>query len=257
MVALIEAKQLFVELGGERLLSAIDLAIEQGQGLAVVGPSGSGKTTLLRALIGAVPMAGGSLCHRGRPIAGRARADWAPLRREVQLCWQAADAVLDPRWRAGEAVREAARRADRSPEQREVAELLEALELEPELLDRPCGRLSGGQQQRLALARALLAAPALLLADEPASAVDPPRAAAMHRLLAARREAGMALLLATHDLTFAHGLVHEVLVLDGGRVVERGPLGQIATAPAHATTRALVAARPTWPADVPADRTRG
>ncbi len=247
-MALIEVTGLEVTADARPILSGIDLEIEAGAGIVLLGPSGSGKTTLLRALVGAATMGAGTMRHRGRVVRGRGRGPWAGLRREVQLVWQAADAALDPRWLAQEALLEAARRVGRDPEPAQVEALLEELELEPSLLERSCDRLSGGQQQRLSLARALLAEPRLLLADEPSSAVDPPRAQAIHRLLRARRGAGMALVLATHDLSQAAGLVDEVVVLDAGQVVERGPLAQIATTPTHATTRALLAARPRWPA---------
>src|SRR5699024_744981 len=114
-------------------------------------------------------------------------------------------------------------------------------------LRRRSEELSGGMRQRALIASAICSSPALLIADEPTTALDATVAAGVLDLLGDLRDQGSAVLLITHDLGAARRIADDVVVLDGGEIVERGPISQVFAAPAHPTTRALLAAVPRGP----------
>lgn len=248
--SLLRARGLGIALGGREVVAGLDLELRPGAAVALVGPSGAGKSAILRALVGLEPALRGSLQFAGVELVGAPARAWQRLRRGVQLCWQDAGAALDPhltvaqlldearvlmglpRWRVGSA---------------ELGEVLRRVALDPALALRLPGSLSGGQRQRVGLARALAAEPALLLADELTSALDRPVAWELVDLLRGLREAGLGILLVTHDLSLLPGTVDEVIVLSDGVVVERGPTAQVLGAPQHPVTRALRAAVPRLP----------
>jgi ABC-type multidrug transport system ATPase subunit len=226
----VDVRDLAVDLPGHgaRALDGVTLTLRPGEQVALLGPSGAGKTTLVRALLGAVRPGAGAVSVGGLdPSAGSAEA--RALRRRVGLVRQGGDLVpaLTVRANALAGVSHelgprgwAALAAGRLPASH--AERLRALADEhglAGLLDVPAGRLSGGQRQRVALLRALLGRPGLLLADEPTSGLDPGTAA---RALAALRAAPVTLLVATHDLAVARAF-DRVLALRAGRVVHDGP----------------------------------
>lgn len=211
---------------GQDALVSLDLTLTPGRRIAVVGPSGSGKTTLAQVLLRFLDASSGT--YR---LGGVAAAALEPdtVRRSVGLCAQDAH-VFDSTIRENLRL---ARPGARDAELREAlsrARLLDWVLALPEGLDTPVGehgaRLSGGQRQRLALARALLAGFPVLVLDEPAEHLDLPTADALTAdLLAATR--GCATVLITHRLTGLDA-VDEVLVLDAGRVVQRGPYAELA-----------------------------
>jgi ABC-type phosphate/phosphonate transport system ATPase subunit len=207
---------------GVRALAGIDLVVEEGEQVALLGPSGSGKTTLLRLLLGAV-----------RPNAGRVRVDGLDpfgssqelrrLRRATGAVWQRDDLVLGlsarinavmataPVWGLGDWAT-----VLRGGVPNRYADRLGALCRRHGVdtcLPARVEQLSGGQRERIALVRALLPAPRLLLADEPTTGLDPPNAAAAVQAL---READAAtLLLSTHDLAIAHQFSRIIALRDG------------------------------------------
>ena len=125
-----------------------------------------------------------------------------------------------------------------------AAELLLAVGLDESMLARYPHQFSGGQRQRIAIARALATRPQLLVCDEAVSALDAHHRAAVLQLLARlKREHGLALLFVTHDLSAAAAVAERIAVLEAGRIVESGTTAQVLGAPAHAHTRALLAAR--------------
>lgn len=234
-------------IGGRAIVRGIDLQLGPGIGVAIAGRSGSGKSTLARALVGLEPELSGSLTFAGRELVGAPRGNWKTLRSRVQLVWQDPAAALDPHLPIRRAIDEARALAGRPRYGRDderLFALLEQVALPKESLDRLPGQLSGGQRQRAALARALAAEPALVIADEPTSALDRPVAWAIVELLRGLRTRGVGLVLISHDLSLLPGTVDEVVVLDGGAIVERGPTEALLRRPIHATTRALVAAIP-------------
>lgn len=238
---------LTVRIGGVPIVRDVDLTLAPGGGLGVVGRSGSGKSTLARALVGLEGPCSGSLCLGERELLGAPPSAWRELRSRVQLVWQDPLAAMDPHLPVRAAIDEARVLAGLprfSRDDPRLATLCGRVALAPELLDRLPHALSGGQRQRAALARALAAEPSLVIADEVTSALDRPIAWAIVELLRELRTAGIGLLVISHDLSFLPGTVDEVLVLEDGAVVERGPAEAVLRRPEHPATRALVDAAP-------------
>lgn len=181
----------------------VDFDLERGECVALTGPSGSGKTLLLRAL-----------------------ADLDPNEGRVTLDGAARERFPAPRWRrlVGYLPVESGWWADmvgdHFPDRQAAAELTAALGLPAKALDWPVARLSTGERQRLALARALIQAPKVLLLDEPTSGLDGQATERVEALLRARLAAGTAILLATHDRGQAARMARRLLRLEGGRVTE-------------------------------------
>ena len=242
---------------GKELVGGLDLLLHPGRALAIIGLSGAGKSTLARALVGLTPALGGSLRYDGRELVGSPRHAWRPLRERMQLCWQDPLRALDPRLSARASINEArllAKRQAWAANSEQLHSLAEELGLESASLERRPAALSGGQRQRVALARALACAPTLLIADEITSALDRPLAVDVIGRLAARVRSGLGVLLITHDLSLLCGWIDEALVLDEGRVVERGAPEQLLGDPKHGTTRRLRDALPRLPSQPPSDQ---
>ncbi len=226
-----------------------DFALAPGRTLGVVGESGSGKSTLALAALGLLP-AGGTLQACGQGWQGRLDAD-RPLRRQVQVVFQDPFSSLSPRMTVGEIVGEGLLVHEPGlPEAQRRGRVVAALadvglsEAQfPGLLDRYPHEFSGGQRQRLAIARALIVEPRLLVLDEPTSALDVTIQKQVLQLLQRlQRERGLAYLLITHDVDVVRAMAHDVVVMKDGQVLEAGPVAQVLGAPAHAYTRALVEA---------------
>jgi len=203
---------------GRPVLRGVDLTVPAGRVAAVLGASGCGKTTLLRAIAGFHPVDGGTIRFGGRLMAGDG-VDVAPERRRVGLVPQegALFGHLTVAGNVGFGLDRAARKGDR------VDEVLELVGLAGYGSRRP-DELSGGQQQRVALARALAPEPALVLFDEPFTALDAGlRAEVREQVRAALRAAGATAVLVTHDQQEALGVADLVAVLAGGRVLQSGP----------------------------------
>ena len=220
-----------VERQGFRLDAAI--SIPPGRTAAVLGPNGAGKTTLLEALAGLLPLERGYVQLGGRVLDDPAGGVFAPpAERRMGVVFQ--DGLLFPHLGALENVAFGLRAAGspRSEARRRAARWLEAVGLSESAASRP-GQLSGGQAQRVALARALVTEPAMLLLDEPFSALDVTARAGLRRLLADHL-AGFPgpRLLITHDPTEAFLLADDIVILEGGSVVQTGAADEIRLRPA-------------------------
>ncbi len=226
-----------------------DLRVMPGRTLGVVGESGSGKSTLALAALGLLP-------HRGELALGqdrwgRGRAADRALRQRVQVVFQDPFSSLSPRMTVEEIVGEGLRvhepALDAGGRRERVRAALAEVGLDerrfPGLLGRYPHEFSGGQRQRLAIARALVVQPQLLVLDEPTSALDVTIQQQVLALLQRlQREKGLSYLLITHDVDVVRAMAHEVLVMKDGRIVESGPVGEVLDAPRADYTRALVAA---------------
>jgi iron(III) transport system ATP-binding protein len=202
---------------GAPVLHGVDLEVPDGALAAVLGTSGGGKTTLLRCIAGFHPVAEGRIRVGDRTVAGDG-VDEPPERRRVGLVPQdgALFSHLTVAGNVGFGLDRAGRRGGR------VAEMLDLVGL-ADLADRRPGELSGGQQQRVALARALAPAPALVLLDEPFTALDASlRGEVREQVRAALRAAGATAVLVTHDQEEALGIADVVAVLRAGRIVQAG-----------------------------------
>jgi putative ABC transport system ATP-binding protein len=211
------------ESAGPPALDAVDLAVEPGEAVAVMGPSGSGKSTLLNLVAGLDRPTEGQVEVAGTVLNRLSEAALARFRRaNVGIIFQffhllddltARDNVLLPAQLAGTPRRRAAGRAD---------ELLDALGLTARANAYPA-RLSGGERQRVAVARALINKPPLLLADEPTGAVDAKTGAQVIALLRDLNQGGQTVLLVTHDAALAGGAATRIVELRDGRLTERVP----------------------------------
>ncbi|MFI5855413.1 ABC transporter ATP-binding protein [Streptomyces parvulus] len=216
---------------GDPLTGPVSLDFAPGSRTALLGPSGSGKTTFARVLAGLTPPTRGEVRHEGRPLPRRLDRRSTGERRVVQYVHQSSAEAFEAHRPLLGQLADTARLLRGTDTVRARAEATEAaglLGLDEELLHRTPDRLSGGQLQRCALVRALTARPALLVCDEVTSALDTVSRQrvldALPRLLA---PAGTALLFVSHDLPAVRALAEEAVLLDGGRLVRRGPVGDV------------------------------
>ncbi|MGW4964770.1 dipeptide ABC transporter ATP-binding protein [Nonomuraea sp. NPDC004186] len=254
VATLVAVEDLRVSFGGTEVVRGVSLSLAPGECVAVVGESGSGKSVTARTLLG---LAGPGATVRaaafsvgGRDALGFGPAQWRGLRGGFAgLVLQDALVSLDPLRTVGAEIGEVlavhdvvprARRRDRT------LELLDAVGVpDPPLrVGQHPHQLSGGLRQRVLIASAIAAGPELIIADEPTTALDVTVQAQILRLLAARRAAGCALLLISHDLAVVASIADRILVMKDGRVVEEGPAGSVLSAPSHDYTRSLLAAVP-------------
>ena len=246
--------------GGQHQVSAlagVSLHLREGESVGIVGPSGSGKTTLARILTGHLAPDAGRVLLEGAPLPTSWRRESRLLRRRIQLVMQDPWNALSPRLTVEELVREpldvaGAEGADRDEV---TAAALDSVGLPSsgEFLAARPHELSGGQLQRIVVARALVAGPKLLVADEPTSMLDASEQARLLIVLGERQvEMGLGLVLVSHDIAVVRKVCDRIVVLDAGRVVEEGPSHLVCSAPRSATTRRLLEAAPAFgPVDTP------
>jgi len=229
--------------GDHAVLRGIDLEVRRGQVVALIGPSGSGKTTVLRSLNGLeTPDAG--MVRLGEVAVdfadGVSRREIGRLRDRSAMVFQ--HYHLFPHLTVLENVVEGPMRVRRRPRLEAVAEaerLLARVGL-ADKRDRHPFELSGGQQQRVGIVRALAMRPEVLLFDEPTSALDPELVGEVLTVIKELSEEGWTMVIVTHELGFARAVADEVVFMDQGVVVERGPSGQVLGAPEHPRTRQFV-----------------
>jgi polar amino acid transport system ATP-binding protein len=248
---LVRVRGLTKSFGTHQVLSGVDLDVHEGEVAVLLGPSGSGKSTLLRCVnhlerpdAGFVEVAGdlvgyrhdGGRLHELRPGAiTRQRARVGMVFQQFNLFPHLT--VLENLTEAPVAVRGIPRKQAAA----RARELLERVGLGGRESAYP-KRLSGGQQQRVAIARALAMDPELLLFDEPTSALDPELVGEVLAVIKDLAVSGMTMIVVTHEIGFAREVADTVVFLDGGRIVESGPPGEVLTAPRHERARAFLSA---------------
>jgi peptide/nickel transport system ATP-binding protein len=229
-------------------VSGVSLEIAGGTTLGIVGESGCGKSTLGRMVVGLERPTDGEVRLRGTALATMSRAQRRASRYDVQMMFQDPYAALNPRMTLARIIEEPLRaKGGMSKQQRNalVRQLAEETGLAVSQLDRYPRELSGGQRQRVGLARALATSPALIVADEPVSALDVSvRSQILNLMTELQAEHQLSYLMVSHDLTVIHYLADHIAVMYLGTIVESGSPEQLFQSPAHHYTRALIDAVP-------------
>ena len=261
---------LFQPAGALQALSDVSFTLQPGKSLGIVGESGSGKSTLARLVMALDTPTEGRVLFQGVNVHQTHGSALRQLRSGFQMVFQDPYGSLDPRQKVLAIVTEPIRtlqpasggrsewheRADSQAELRDragsqaelrdrAAEALNEVGLRTADLDKYPHEFSGGQRQRIAIARALITRPALIVADEPVSALDVSvQAQVLNLMMDLQDRYGLSYLFVSHDLAVVNLMCDDVLVLQSGRVVEQGTASQIFQQPVHAYTRSLLSAVP-------------
>ena len=245
---LIDVQSVDAAHGDRQVLFDVSLTVKPRQCVALVGESGSGKTTLARCIAGLHRGFTGEISLRGRPLPPGARARDRETRREIQYVFQSPYSSLNPRKTVGQIVGQPLGLffdRGRAGTQTGVVRALERVSISPSVIDRYPHELSGGERQRIAIARALVAEPTLLVCDEITSALDVSVQAAIVDLLGElQREMQLGLLFVTHNLALIRTIAEEVAVMSGGRIVEYGKVDDVLDSPQEPYTKSLLADTP-------------
>jgi oligopeptide/dipeptide ABC transporter ATP-binding protein len=229
-------------------VAGVSLAVNQGEIVGLVGETGCGKSSLGRAAVGLVPVAGGSVSFDGAPVHALGRRARPRRERRLQLVFQNPYESLNPRRKVGAQIADAfavGRTIPRSEWPPRVGELLRRVGLPTAMAGRFPHQLSGGQRQRIAIARALATDPAMIVLDEPLSALDASiQAQVANLLMSLARDLQVGMLLISHDLAIVRHVANRTAVMYLGQVVETGPTSLLWTDPMHPYTRALIDAAP-------------
>ncbi len=232
-------------------VDGVTFDIRRGETLSLVGESGCGKSTVGKAILRLFKLTGGEVYLDGERIDDMPAGKLRMMRKRVQVVFQDPFSSLSPRMTVEEIVGEGLLvhepalpiDARRERVRQALAEVGLTEEQFPGLLERYPHEFSGGQRQRLAIARALIVQPQVLVLDEPTSALDVTIQKQVLKLLQRlQREKGLSYLLITHDVLVVYAMAHDVLVLKDGHIVEAGTVQQVLGAPQHPYTQALVMA---------------
>jgi ABC-type glutathione transport system ATPase component len=230
-----------------RALHGVSIDIRRGETLGLVGESGSGKTTLGRAILGLVPVTSGTVTFEGRDITHLPRRDRRRLAADIQVVFQDPYGSLNPAMTIGDILAEPLlpRRGEAIEARQRILELLDAVNLPADAVDRYPREFSGGQRQRVAIARALALEPKLIVCDEPVSALDlSTQSRVLELLVEIQDRTGVAYLFVSHDLSVVRAISHRVAVMYQGEIVEQGDGDVMTSEPAHDYSRRLLMAAP-------------
>jgi oligopeptide transport system ATP-binding protein len=238
-----------------RAVDDVSFAIEEGEMFGLVGESGSGKSTTGRCVLRLIEPTSGDVLFRGENVLTFSRPRMRQARRDMQIVFQDPYSSLNPRMRAGDIVEEPLiihRLASKAERRARVAELFDLVGLDPAHLTRYPHEFSGGQRQRIGIARALALHPALIIADEPVSALDVSIQAQVVRLmLDLKARLRLTYLFIAHDLRLVEHICNRVAVMYLGKIVEMGDTRALFARPRHPYTRALLSAVPVLDPDAP------
>lgn len=247
---IVEASGVIKTFGDNKVLKGIDLTVARGKVTCIIGPSGSGKSTFLRCVNQLETLDGGYIIVDGKPVGvklkngrvhSQTNAETARSRENIGMVFQGFN--LFPHMTVMENLCEAPMRVkklSRAEARLRGKKLLERVGLAAKADAYPAS-LSGGQQQRVAIARALAMEPALMLFDEPTSALDPELVGEVLDVMRGLANAGMTMIVVTHEMGFAREVGDDLIFMDDGYVVERGDPRSVIEAPQHARTQQFLA----------------
>jgi len=232
----IEIKDVSKWYGDFQVLHHIDEVIQDGRTVVICGPSGSGKSTLLRCINGLEHFQEGEIYVDGVSV-GDPSTDLYKLRTKIGMVFQRFE--LYPHMTAMQNITLAPMKVRKKSKQEAEARAMELLERVgiPDKANEYPANLSGGQQQRVAIARALAMEPEIMMFDEPTSALDPEMIKEVLDVMIDLAKEGMTMLVVTHEMGFAREVAHEILFMDGGRIIERGTGEEFFQNPQNERTR--------------------
>jgi peptide/nickel transport system ATP-binding protein len=240
-----------------RALHSVSLDVQKGECVGLVGESGSGKTTLGRAVLGLAPVTEGKVLFRGEDIAHASRADRRRLAADIQVVFQDPYTSLNPSLTVEQILSEplTVRKVPKAESSQRIKDLFEMVRLPSDAGSRLPREFSGGQRQRIAIARALALKPALIVCDEPVSALDlSTQARVLDLFKDIQEQTHVAYLFVSHDLEVVRHISHRVAVMYRGEIVEFGDGDQVTSRPQHPYTQRLFYAAPVADPDAQAQR---
>jgi len=231
-----------------RAVDGVDLNIQKGENVSLVGESGCGKTTLARAIIKLIPINEGTIEFQGIDVTNHSSRKFRKFRKDLQIVFQDPFNSLDPRFMIRNVIKEAMtldqdRYKNDSEKETRMQQLLSAVDLKPEMLNRYPHEFSGGERQRIAIARALVLNPKLLILDEAVSSLDVIIQEQFIELLKSLQEKyQLTYLFISHNLKVVRKISHKIAVMYKGKIVEIAPTEEIFNNPLHAYTQELLSA---------------
>ncbi len=232
-----------------KALQDISFSIQRGETLGIVGESGCGKSTLGRCILQLLKPDTGRVLWLGTDLAALSNEEMRKRRRDLQIIFQDPQASLNPRMTVGEIVADPLRslmpQLNAAQRRQRVLEMMEAVGLQPEMINRYPHEFSGGQAQRIGIARALITEPKLIVCDEPVSALDVSIQAQILNLLSELKDQfGLTLIFISHNLSVVRHVSDRILVLYLGRMVELSSGDDLYQDAKHPYTKALLTAVP-------------
>ena len=234
--------------GSAKVLDDVSIEVPRGHTVAIVGESGSGKSTAARAITGLLPPSKGQILFNGKPLPATLEKRSVEQLQKIQMIYQMADTAMNPRHTVRDIIGRplefylGLRGRERD---RRLMELVEMIELDESFIDRLPAELSGGQKQRICIARALAAAPDLIICDEVTSALDQiVQKGILELLLRLQKELGLTYIFITHDIATVKAISDQIVVMLQGKVVEQGMKSEILSPPYPEYTQLLLSSVP-------------